>query len=65
MPYPTTHRFAAQGRPRRSCKRQTLYDLLPIEKIENGILHTTDDRYIKILEIEPINFPLRSPPGAA
>ena len=21
-------------------KRQTLYDLLPIEKIENGILHT-------------------------
>lgn len=42
-------------------KRQTLYDLLPIEKIENGILHTTDDRYIKILEIEPINFLLCSP----
>lgn len=42
-------------------KRQTLYDLLPIEKIENGILHTTDDHYIKILEIEPINFLLRSP----
>lgn len=42
-------------------KRQTLYDLLPIKKIENGILHTTDDRYIKILEIEPINFLLRSP----
>ena len=36
-------------------KRQTLYDLLPIEKIENGILHTTDDRYIKILEIEPMD----------
>ena len=42
-------------------KRQTLYDLLPIEKIENGILHTTEGRYIKILEIEPINFLLRSP----
>ena len=42
-------------------KRQTLYDLLPIEKIENGILHTTDERHIKILEIEPINFLLRSP----
>ena len=42
-------------------KRQTLYDLLPIRKIENGILRTTDDRYIKILEIEPINFLLRSP----
>ena len=42
-------------------KRQTLYDLLPIERIENGILHTTEGRYIKILEIEPINFLLRSP----
>ena len=31
-------------------KRQTLYDLLPIEKIENGILHTTDERHIKILQ---------------
>ena len=42
-------------------KRQTLYDLLPIERLENGILHTTEGRYIKILEIEPINFLLRSP----
>lgn len=46
-------------------KRQTLYDLLPIEKIENGILHTTDERHIKILEIEPINFLLRSPRSSA
>ena len=34
-------------------KRQTLYDLLPIEKIENGILHTTDDHYIKFWKSNP------------
>ena len=33
---------------------------LPIIKIENGIIYTTDKRYIKIIEIEPINFLLRS-----
>ena len=33
---------------------------LNIEKIENGIIFTKDERYIKILEIEPINFLLRS-----
>ena len=33
---------------------------LPIEKIENGIIFTKDGRYLKILEIEPINFLLRS-----
>lgn len=33
---------------------------LPIEKIENGVIFTKDGRYLKILEIEPINFLLRS-----
>ena len=33
---------------------------LPIEKIENGVVFTKDGRYLKILEIEPINFLLRS-----
>lgn len=33
---------------------------LPIEKIQNGIVYTKDHRYIKIVEIEPINFLLRS-----
>ena len=33
---------------------------VPIQKIENGIVYTTDHRYIKILEIVPINFLLRS-----
>jgi len=39
----------------------TLEDYLPIDNVENGILKTKDGRYIKILEIEPINFLLRSP----
>lgn len=38
----------------------TLEDYLPIDKIANGIIYTTDHRYVKILEIEPINFLLRS-----
>ena len=33
---------------------------LPIDKIENGVIFTKDGRYLKILEIEPINFLLRS-----
>lgn len=41
-------------------KDQTLEDYLPIDKIANGIIYTTDGRYVKILEIEPINFLLRS-----
>lgn len=33
---------------------------LDIEKIENGVIFTRDGRFLKILEIEPINFLLRS-----
>lgn len=43
-----------------SKKIQTLEDYLPISKIANGVIFTTDGRYIKILEVEPINFLLRS-----
>lgn len=46
--------------PGKLAHSQTLYDLLPITKIENGIVATTDGRYLKILEIKPINFLLRS-----
>ena len=35
-------------------------DFIPIKILEHGIIETTDGRYIKILEIEPINFMLRS-----
>ena len=42
-------------------KKQTLeVDFFPVEKIENGICYLKDKRYIKIMEIEPINFLLRS-----
>ncbi len=35
-------------------------EYLPIEKIDNGIIYTKDHRYIKIIEVIPINFLLRS-----
>lgn len=35
-------------------------DYIPVKGIRNGVIETTDKRYIKILEIEPINFMLRS-----
>ena len=35
-------------------------DFIPIKNLEHGIIETTDGRYIKILEIEPFNFMLRS-----
>jgi len=31
-------------------------DYLPIEKIENGIIYTKGHRYVKLIEVEPINF---------
>lgn len=33
---------------------------LPIKKIANGIIYTKDNRYVKIIEVIPINFLLRS-----
>lgn len=35
-------------------------EYLPIEKIANGIIYTKDHRYIKLIEVVPINFLLRS-----
>ena len=35
-------------------------DYLPIEKVENGIIYTKDHRFVKVVEIVPINFMLRS-----
>ena len=37
-----------------------MQDFIPIKNITHGIVETTDGRFIKILEIEPINFMLRS-----
>ena len=36
-------------------------EYLPVDKIENGIIYTKDHRYVKIIEVVPINFLLRSP----
>lgn len=46
----------------KSIKNKNTYinDFFPIEKIENDICYLKDKRYIKIIEIEPINFLLRS-----
>ena len=33
---------------------------LPIKQIKRGIIHTADDRYVKLIEVLPINFLLRS-----
>jgi len=35
-------------------------EYIPIEKVENGMIYTKDHRFIKIIEVEPINFLLRS-----
>ena len=44
----------------KSEKLDFVQDFIPVKNIANGIIETTDNRYIKILEIEPINFMLRS-----
>jgi len=36
-------------------------DYIPIKEIKNGIIHTADGRYVKIIEVTPINFLLRTP----
>ncbi|MCL2620175.1 MAG: ATP-binding protein [Defluviitaleaceae bacterium] len=36
-------------------------DYIPIKAIKNGIIYTTDGRYVKIIEVTPINFLLRTP----
>ena len=47
------------GRKAKSSKtkgHESAQDYLPIRGIRGGVIETTDGRYIKILEIEPINF---------
>lgn len=41
-------------------KLEFVQDFIPVKDINYGVIETTDGRYIKILEIEPINFMLRS-----
>ena len=41
-------------------KLETVQEFIPIKDIKHGIVETTDGRFLKILEVEPINFMLRS-----
>lgn len=41
-------------------KISTVQDFIPIRNLKHGIIETKDGRFLKILEIEPINFMLRS-----
>ena len=50
-----------KGKPKNSGELlEFVQDYIPVKEIHHGIIETTDGRYIKILEIEPINFMLRS-----
>lgn len=42
-------------------KSKYIQDFIPVKDIKSGIVETTDGRFLKILEIEPINFNLRTP----
>jgi len=54
-------RVTGAGRVTRRNHKETLTeDMIPVTEIKNGIIHLQDGRYVKILEVEPINFLLRS-----
>jgi conjugal transfer ATP-binding protein TraC len=56
------HETDSSSKAKRKGRREnTTEDMIPITDIRNGIIHTEDGRYIKILEVEPINFLLRNP----
>jgi len=50
----------AKARKKKPEKLEFVQPFIPVKDIRNGIVETTDGRYVKILEIEPINFMLRS-----
>lgn len=54
----TRRKLKRQGR--KSEKLEFVQGYLPIKDLKNGIIETADGRYIKILEVDPINFTLRS-----
>ncbi len=54
-------RFAKRKhRERESAYLNPCAQYIPVEKIENGIIYTKDRRYLKIIEVMPVNFLLRS-----
>jgi len=64
-PKPQVERKTDETKPKEKAKPRPRYlnpvaAYIPIEKIANGIIYTKDHRYVKIIEVEPINFLLRS-----
>lgn len=62
---PRAAKTPKREKPHRRSKADSLFlnpvaEYLPIEKIANGIIYTKDHRYIKLIEVVPINFLLRS-----
>lgn len=51
---------ARKGRSPERMILQSTQAFLPIKDIRNGVLVTSDDRYLRIIEFSPINFHLRS-----
>jgi hypothetical protein len=59
------HRKKRQQKPKKPDIPRPKYlnpvaEYLPVEKIANGVIYTKDRRYLKIIEVVPINFLLRS-----
>ena len=46
---------------RKKKELESVQTFIPVKNICRGVIETTDSRYIRILEIEPLNFILRSP----
>lgn len=55
------HKRTRRKQRRRTVLTDYVQDFLPIKAItKDGVIETTDHRYVMILEVEPINFLLRS-----
>ena len=54
------HRSSAKAKHQPQAFLNPLAEYLPISKVENGMIYTKDHRYVKVVEVVPINFLLRS-----
>ena len=57
---PAKHTSKQTSRPSKKKQPPKAEDFIPVKDIRNGIIETTDGRYIRVIEVEPINFLLRS-----
>lgn len=60
LPKKPLPRVKAKSDVEPACYHNPVAAYLPIEKIQNGVVYTKDHRYIKILELNPVNFLLRN-----